>query len=92
MLRKETAIHREQQIMEQKELRAKLNGILQAIAAGRSCEEILASDQSLSYRHIFHAVAEAPTTFWDRSPAEKAAKRSPPKPGSPRTPAKQRTD
>ena len=55
--------------MEPKELRAKLNGILEAIAAGRTCEEILAGDRSLSYHDIFHAVAEAPTSYWDKAAA-----------------------
>jgi hypothetical protein len=78
--------------MEPKELRAKLDGILQAITAGRSCEQILAADPSLSYHDIFHAVAEAPTTFWDKPPA-RHARNSLPIPASPlRTPAKQRAD
>ena len=50
--------------MAQNDLPEKLNGILEAIAAGRSCEQILAADRKLSYHDIFHAVAEAPTGFW----------------------------
>jgi hypothetical protein len=53
--------------MEPKEVRAKLNSILEAIASGRTCEQILAADRSLSYRDIFHAVAEAPTSYWDKA-------------------------
>jgi len=53
--------------MEQTELRVKLNAILKAIAAGHTCEEILAADRTLSYHDIFHAVAEAPTTYWERA-------------------------
>jgi hypothetical protein len=78
--------------MEPNEIRAKLNGILQAIAAGHSCEKILASDHTLSYHHIFHAVAEAPTTFWDNGAAKIRGKRSRQQPSSLRTPAKQRAD
>lgn len=78
--------------MEPKELRAKLNGILQAIAAGRSCEQILASDHTLSYHHIFHAVAEAPTTFWDNDSAKNTSNGAPQEPNARRTSAKQRAD
>jgi hypothetical protein len=53
--------------MEPKELRAKLDGILEAIAAGRTCEQILAEDRTLCYHDIFHAVAEAPTSYWDKA-------------------------
>src|ERR1035437_2808032 len=79
-----------EQIWNQKELRANLNGILRAIAKGHSCEQILDSDRTLSYRHIFHAVAEAPTTFWDKTPAEHTSNEAPREPAARRTPAKQR--
>ena len=78
--------------MEPKELRAKLEGILQAIADGRSCEQILASDRTLSYRHIFHAVAEAPTTFWDNTRAKGKSNGALRESSARRTPAKQRAD
>jgi len=78
--------------METNDLRAKLNGILDAIASGRSCEQILARDRTLSYRDIFHAVAEAPTTFWDKAPAERTGDGARCRTGAARTPAKQRTD
>jgi hypothetical protein len=78
--------------MEPNELRAKLNCILKAIAAGRSCEQILASDRTLSYHHIFHAVAEAPTTFWDNNPAKHPSNEASHEPTVRRTPAKQRAD
>jgi hypothetical protein len=78
--------------MEPKELRAKLNGILHAIAAGRSCEQILASDRTLSYHHIFRAVTEAPTTSWDKDPSTNTSKGSLQQSGSLRTRAKQRAD
>jgi hypothetical protein len=48
--------------MEPKDLREKHYSILQAIAAGRSCEQILSADRTLTYHDILHAVAEAPTS------------------------------
>jgi len=78
--------------MEPKELRQRLNGILQAIAAGRSCEQILAADRTLTYHDIFHAVAEAPTSHWDKPPAGNAGKASLRPANSARTPARQRSD
>lgn len=55
--------------MESNDLQRKLNGILEAIASGRTCEQILATDRSLSYHDIFHAVAEAPTSYWSKASA-----------------------
>jgi hypothetical protein len=78
--------------MERKEMREKLNGILEAIAAGRTCEQILTADRTLCYHDIFHAVAEAPTSFWDRASRRNASAGSPPTPTPARTPARQRTD
>ncbi len=68
--------------MDQKELKAKLDGILEAIAAGRTCEQILAADHTLSYRDIFHALAEAPTRFWRKASVTSLTAHSPqpPKP------------
>ncbi len=43
--------------------------ILKAIAAGYSCEQILASDDSLTYHDIFHAVTEASTSHWRKTSA-----------------------
>ncbi len=60
--------------MESEQLEPKLKAILEAIAAGRTCEEILAADHTLSYRDIFHAVAEAPTSFWDKATEGKTGK------------------
>jgi hypothetical protein len=56
--------------MESNDLQRKLNGILEAIASGRTCEQILATDRSLSYHDIFHAVAEAPTSYWNKASAQ----------------------
>ena len=68
--------------MAQNDLPEKLNGILEAIAAGRTCEQILAADRKLSYHDIFHAVAEAPTGFWD-NPSAKSRRHSQPRPANP---------
>jgi hypothetical protein len=78
--------------MDAKELSAKLNGILDAIAAGRSCEQILAADGNLSYRDIFHAVTEAPTTYWKKVRTGNRGKGSPCETSLARTPATQRAD
>jgi hypothetical protein len=78
--------------MEPKDIRVKLNGILKAIAAGRSCEQILAADQRLSYHDIFHAVAEAPTSYWERVRAQDGDTGLVQRLAAPRTPASQRTD
>jgi hypothetical protein len=43
--------------------------ILKAVAAGQTCEQILAADHSLSYHDVFHAIAEAPTSHWKKAPA-----------------------
>lgn len=48
------------------ESKSKKVRLLEALASGRSCEQILADDHSLSYHDIFHAVAEPPTSFWRR--------------------------
>jgi hypothetical protein len=78
--------------MESNEETKKLNGILEAITEGRSCEQILAADRSLCYHDIFHALAEAPTTFWDKAPDQRPQKGSSRPANSQRTPAKQRAD
>jgi hypothetical protein len=78
--------------MEPKPKRQKLSGILQAIAAGRSCEQILAEDQTLCYHDIFHAIAEAPTSYWEKVGARRSGEDVPPITDSGRTPANQRAD
>ena len=78
--------------MNSNDLKAKLNAILKAFASGHSCEQILAEDRTLSYRDIFHAIAEAPTTYWDRTPAERTGDGAQCRTDSTRAPARQRTD
>jgi hypothetical protein len=48
---------------------SKKSRILGALAAGCSCEQLLAEDRSLSYHDIFHAIAEAPTSYWRKGSA-----------------------
>ena len=50
--------------MEANAIKKKADEILEAFATGCTCEQILAADQSLTYRDIFHAVAETPTSHW----------------------------
>jgi hypothetical protein len=41
--------------------------ILQAVTDGRLCEQILATDGTVTYHDIFHALTTAPTSFWKRN-------------------------
>jgi hypothetical protein len=50
----------------------KSKDILKAIDAGQSCEQILAGDSEVTYHDIFHALTEAPTTYWRRTPGRGA--------------------
>ena len=52
--------------MKSKEPKNKGNGIVEAFAAGRTCEQILEADHSLTYHDIFHAVGEMPTSRWKK--------------------------
>ena len=78
--------------MEPKEQRERLKGILAALAAGRSCEQILAADRTLTYHDIFHAAAEAPTSHWAKPSAGNTEKGSLGRANPARTPLRQRTD
>jgi hypothetical protein len=78
--------------MEPKEQRERLKGILKALAAGRSCEQILAADRTLTYHDIFHAAAEAPTSHWARPLAGNTKKGFLGRANPTQTPVKQRTD
>ena len=75
-----------------KELRERLNGILEAIAAGRTCEQILLADRTLTYRDIFHAVAEAPTSYWEKASAVNKSKGPRRQANSIQRPVRQRSD
>ena len=50
--------------MDTKDLKNKAEEIIQAFPTGCTCEQILAADRSLTYRDIFHTVAETPTSQW----------------------------
>jgi hypothetical protein len=54
-----------------KEPSNKSRGILKALAAGRTCEQILARNRTVTYHDVFHAAAEAPTKFWKKKSAGK---------------------
>lgn len=49
----------------------KAKEILKALAAGRTCEQVLARDRTLTYHDVFHAVSEAPTSHWKKKRAAK---------------------
>jgi len=70
----------------------KSRDVLRAIAAGRSCEQILAGDGTLTYHDIFHVVTEAPTSFWKKASLGSTGKGLPSKVISARTPARHRRD
>ena len=46
--------------MKSKKPSEKSHAILEALAKGHSCTQILADDPTLTYRDIFHAAAEMP--------------------------------
>ena len=52
----------------------KSRDILEGIAAGQSCEEILQRDSSLTYHDIFHVVTGSPTTFWRKVAPKRTGK------------------
>jgi len=57
--------------MRAKQQSRKSRGILKSIAAGLTCEQILAGNRSVTYHDVFHAAAEAPTKFWKKRPPAK---------------------
>jgi hypothetical protein len=58
-------------VMQQKHISDKSRLVLKALAKGRSCEQILAADPTLTSHDIFRALSESPTGFWDRKPGPK---------------------
>jgi hypothetical protein len=48
---------------------SKKSRILKALVGGYSCEQILADERTLTYHDIFHAIAEAPTSYWRKNSA-----------------------
>ena len=47
--------------------RKKNGDILRAVTEGRLCEQILATDGTVTYHDIFRALTTAPTSFWKRT-------------------------
>ncbi len=68
--------------MSNKGMQKKSRHILKAVGAGYSCEQILASDRTLTYHDIFHAVTEAPTEYWIKASPRPGAKQGAPGVGS----------
>ena len=53
----------------------KSRDIVEAVAEGYSCEEILARDHSLTFHDIFRAATEIPTSFWRKHPTKETVQR-----------------
>ncbi len=60
---------------------SKARRILKALARGRTCEQVLAENPTLTYHEIFRLAAELPTSFWIKNSVNKASQGSP-SPGS----------
>jgi hypothetical protein len=52
--------------------------LLKALAEGRSYEQILAGDQTLTSHDLFHTLSETSTSFWSKNPAPKRKPRQTP--------------
>lgn len=50
--------------------------VLKALAKGRSCEQILAANRTLTAHDVFRALSESPTGFWNKKPYPKTKKQS----------------
>jgi len=53
------------------EISKKSRAVLKALIKGRSCEEVLAADRTLTAHDVFRALSESPTGFWDKRTATK---------------------
>jgi hypothetical protein len=73
-------------------LKKKSRDILKAITAGRSYDQILASDSTLTYHDIFHVVTGAPTSFWRKAAAKRTGEGLPADATPVRKPLKNRRD
>jgi len=54
------------------EISEKSRLVLKALAKGRSYEQILATDPTLSAHDVFRALSESPTGFWNKKSPRKA--------------------
>jgi hypothetical protein len=52
--------------MRLKEISQKSRAVLKALAKGRSYQQILAADPTLTAHDVFRALSESPTRFWDK--------------------------
>jgi hypothetical protein len=48
------------------EISQKSRFVLKALAKGRSYEQILAADRTLTAHDVFRALSESPTGFWNK--------------------------
>jgi hypothetical protein len=48
------------------EVSEKSRAVLKALAKGRSYEQVLASDRTLTVHDLFRALSESPTGFWSK--------------------------
>jgi len=55
------------------EISDKSRAVLKALAKGRSCEQLLAADRTLTAHDIFRALSESPTGFWDKRSTPKTS-------------------
>lgn len=55
--------------MRSKRISQKSRAVLKAIAKGRSCDQILAADETLTSHDVFRALSESPTNFWHKKPS-----------------------
>jgi hypothetical protein len=63
--------------MRLKEISQKSRAVLKALTKGRSYQQILAADRTLTAHDVFRALSESPTRFWDkRSSSRKNRKQS----------------
>jgi hypothetical protein len=52
--------------MRLKEISQKSRAVLKALTKGRSYQQILAADPTLTAHDVFRALSESPTRFWDK--------------------------
>lgn len=57
--------------MRLKRISPKSREVLKAIAKGKSCDQILAADETLTSHDVFRALSESPTNFWNKKPVHK---------------------
>ena len=53
------------------EISKKSRAVLKSLVKGRSCEQVLAADRTLTAHDVFRALSESPTGFWAKKPTTK---------------------